>query len=156
MSERDKIIDELKRRIKAGFGASARIYAHDGGVWGSWGRNLPCFHYWELPTEQKLYGRGLYDIILPIQVEYFVKLTRKKDLFEEGREKLTEIQTAIELDERFHVYTADHVKTGEELCISYFVKTTEIAEMLENVLGVALIYEFRFVDQFLGYEEFRH
>ena len=150
MSERDKIVDELKWRIKAGFGQGTRIYAHDGGVWGAWGRNLPCFHYYELPTEQKLHGKGLYDIILPIQVEYFVKLSRKKDLFEEGREKLVEIQTALELDERFNVHNATGCRTTEELCIHYFAKTTEIAEILENVLGVALIYEFRFVDQFLG------
>lgn len=167
MSERDKIVDELKWRLRYKFGQGVRIYASDGGVWGSWGRNLPCFHYYELPTEQKLHGQGLYDITFPIQIEYFARLTRKKDLFEEGREKLTEIQEGIELDERFGRHrevssssnvAAEHIRhlLGEDLCVHYFMKTTEITEILENILGVALLYEFRFVDAFLGYEKFRH
>jgi hypothetical protein len=114
-----------------------------------------------MPDSRKLIGNGLYDIILPIQLEYFVKLTRKAGVFEEGREKLQQVQAAIELDERFTVYMnvdndSKTIKTDNELCVSYEMRTCEIAEILDNTLGVGLIYEFRYVDKFLGYEKFRH
>jgi len=160
-TQRDKLVDELLRRIKFVFGQNTRIYAGDGGIWGAWGRELPCFHYYEMPDSRKLIGNGLYDIILPIQLEYFVKLTRKAGVFEEGREKLQQIQAAIELDERFNVFlnvdsNTTTIRTEEELCIGYEMRTCEIAEILENTLGVGLIYEFRYTDKFLGYEQFRH
>ena len=160
-TQRDKLVDELLRRIKFVFGQNTRIYAGDGGIWGAWGRELPCFHYYEMSDTRKLIGNGLYDIILPIQLEYFVKLTRKAGVFEEGREKLQQVQAAIELDERFTIHTnvdnnSKAIKTNEDICVGYEMRTCEIAEILENTLGVGLIYEFRYVDKFLGYEQFRH
>jgi hypothetical protein len=160
-TERDKIVDELIRRIKFSFGQDSRIYAGDGGIWGAWGRELPCFHYYEQADTRKLIGNGLYDIILPIQLEYFVKLTRKAGVFEEGREKLQQVQNAIELDERFAVHVnvdsnSKTIRTDDELCVSYEMRTCELAEILDNTLGIGLVYEFRYVDKFLGYEKFRH
>jgi len=150
MSKRDDLITELIRRLKSSF-VGTRIYAGDGGVWGKWGRALPAIHYYESPADMTLKRPGVYDITLPIQVEYFVRLGKKGDLFPEGREKLGELQAALELDERFK---SDD--TGQELVYTYSMVANEIVEVLDHVVGVAVIYEFKFTDVFLGYEQYRH
>jgi len=150
MAKRDDLITELLRRLKSGF-SGTRIYAGDGGVWGKWGRYLPVIHYYESPADQVLIKPGKYDITLPIQIEYFTRLGNKKDLFPEGREKLNELQAAIELDERFK---SDDI--GNELVYTYSMVANEIVEVLDHVVGIAVIYEFKFTDVFLGYEQYRH
>lgn len=147
---REKIAKELEYRVREGMGRP-HFYEGDGGVWGIWGRNIPALHVYEGATEHKLIKPGLYDIILPIQVEYISRLSDITKVYDEGREKIEQLQAAIETDERF----TDR-KTGEDLAISYSIETTEIADILSSVLAVAMLYNFRYADKFLGYEPARH
>ena len=147
---REEVSKEIKRRVHEGMGRP-KMYEGDGGVWGIWGRILPAIHIYEGATEHKLIKPGLYDIILPVQIEYISRLSDITKVYEEGREKLEQLQAALELDERLR-------KNGdeEELVIAYSIETTEIADVLSSVLAVAMLYNFRYTDKFLGYEPARH
>lgn len=150
MSKRDDIVNEALRRVKEGM-RRPHTYEGDGGVWGIWGKSLPALHIYEGSTDHNLIKPGLYDIILPVQIEYICKLRDRRNVYREGREKLTELQTAIELDERLR-----QDGDGEDLVISYSIDITEIGEVINSVLAVSVLYNFRYADNFLGYEPLRH
>ena len=147
---RYEVSKEISRRVRKGM-ERPYTYEGDGGVWGKWGRNLPALHIYEGATEHRLIKPGLYDIILPVQIEFITRLNDITKIYEEGRERLEQLQSALELDERLQK-NGD----GEELVISYSIETTEIADILSSVLAVAMLYNFRYTDKFLGYEPARH
>lgn len=76
-------------------------------------------------------------------------------MYEEGRRRLVELQTAIELDERFAQRKGLPDESGD-LAISYWMTADEIVEVVDGVVDVAAIYNFVFTEQFLGYERDRH
>ena len=147
---RSKVSKEVIRRVRKGMGRP-HTYEGDGGVWGKWGRGIPALHIYEGATEHRLIKPGLYDIILPIQIEFISRLSDITKIYEEGRERLEQMQAALELDERLRENGDE-----EDLVISYSIETTEIAEILSSVLAVAMLYNFRYTDAFLGYEPTRH
>jgi len=151
MSKRDDIVNELIRRLKIQF-SDVYYFQGDGGVWGSWGRQLPAIHYYEMPAGWELVKPGMYQVTLPIQLEYFTKLQSKIGLYVEGREKLEKIQQTVELDERF----SKGLTPSGDLAYTYSMVSDEIIEVMDNLLGVGVIYEFKFTERFLGYETYRH
>ncbi|RLF43931.1 MAG: hypothetical protein DRN17_05410 [Thermoplasmata archaeon] len=150
MSKRDDIVNEVIRRVNKGM-EKAYSFQGDGGVWGNWGRSLPALHFYEGATDHELIKPGLYDIELPMQIQYICRLSDSRKVYTEGREKLKKLQTAMELDERLR-----KDGDGEELLISYGMSITEITDILDNVLAVGVVYNLRYTDKFLGYESFRH
>jgi len=151
MSKRDDIVNELIRRLKLQF-SNTYYFQGDGGVWGVWGRQLPAIHYYEMPASWELVKPGMYTVTLPIQIEYFTKLRLKTGLYEEGREKLEELQQAIELDERL----SKELTPSGDLAYTYSIVSDEIIEVMDNLLGVGVIYEIKFTERFLGYQKYRH
>lgn len=143
---------EFKRRLTVGFPATT-IYEGAGGVWGDWSRAIPCLHVYELSAELKgsdTQQRGTYKTVLPIQVEFISRLQNKALLFTEGRGRLVKLQQAIELDRRFKQrYGLD--TAGSDLVVSYHMVANEIVEVIPNVIDVAVVYEFTFIERFLGY-----
>lgn len=150
MGKRDEIIEELKLRLRALDPTPSAIIEGDGGIWGSWGRHLPAVHLYEQASDDEIVKRGLYQITLPIQIEYIVRLNDQSRLYEEGRLKLDQLSTAIELDERFRSQTTD-----VELALTYFRTTSEIADVLDGVIGIGVIYNFIYSETFKGYECYR-
>jgi len=149
---RNLLARELKRRLTVGFPATM-IYEGAGGVWGDWSRAIPCFHIYELTAELKgsdTQQRGVYKTILPVQVEFISRLQNKALLFTEGRGRLLKVQQAIELDRRFK-QSFGLVAPGSDLVVSYHMVANEIVEVIPNVIDVALVYEFTFIERFYGY-----
>lgn len=150
---RERIVKEFKRRINIKF--NNIIYDGEAGSWGKWTREVPCFHIFELATEQNLVKPGLYQVILPIQLDYVYKVAERNLLFTLGKKMLRDVQFAVELDERFSEFQGT-VDKGEDLCIQYFISNTQIVEVIPTTLVAATTYQFVFVDKFLGYESSRH
>lgn len=145
---RQLLSDELFRRLKS---LHIVTFEGDAGVWGEWGRQLPCIHIYEGDTEHELIKPGLYQVMLPISLVYVNRLADRKKINTEGRDQLQKIQCAIELDERF----TDSV-TGNDLVIKYSLVETNIVDILDANVAVGLTYEFFYADRFLGYEINRH
>jgi len=61
------------------------------------------------------------------------------------------LKKALELDVRF-VQNTGLSTPGLELAVSYLMTTNEIVEVIPNVLDVAVLYEFQFVEPFYGYK----
>lgn len=156
---RNQIIEELKRRLEVSKPLkSPTIIEGEGGVWGEWRRELPCIHIFELESTNDYSSRqrpGTYIKTLPIQIDYVSKLTRRDKIYSEGREKLEYLQAAIELDERF-TENKSTSNEGLDLTIDFFMMADKITEVITNTLHVAVMYNFRFAYQHLGYEVKRH
>jgi len=150
IAKRELIAVELKRRLVAAF-ANTAFFEGNGGVWGSWTRELPCIHIFEQTANvlgSNTRNVGVYTNTLPIQIEYVSKLQK---LFTEGRKKLEQLKKALELDVRF-VQNTGLSTPGLELAVSYLMTANEIVEVLPNVIDVAVLYEFQFVEPFYGYK----
>lgn len=154
MSKRDDILVELTRRLRSGLN-NPLVVDGEGGIWGLWGGQLPCVHIFEDATQRTHPKPGVYQITLPIQIEYVSRLSSSRYVYEEGRRRLVELQTAIELDERFAQRKGLPDESGD-LAISYWMTADEIVEVVDGVVDVAAIYNFVFTEQFLGYERDRH
>lgn len=149
---RTLIAMELKRRLTVAF-PNITIYEGSGSVWGEWARALPCFHVYEMVAAlngSDTHNRGLYKTTLPVQVEYVTKLNNRTQLFTEGRTKMLSLQRAIELDRRFG-QNAGTQTLGKDLVVSYLMTANEIVEVIPNVVDVAVMYDFTFVEKFYGY-----
>lgn len=152
IEKREFIAIELKRRLMLTF-ANTTFFEGNGGVWGKWTRELPCIHIAEkaaVVVGSVTRNPGIYNCTLPIQIEYVSKLQNVTQLYTEGRKKLEQVKKALELDVRF-VQNAGLASPGLELVVSYLMTANEIVEVLPNVLDVALLYEFHFVEPFYGY-----
>lgn len=147
MSKRTEIADEVIRRLKTIVPAPVRFVDGTGGIWGNWGRHLPAVHYFEKPDDRVQIKRGLYQVSLPVQIEYIIRVNDKSRMYEEGRVKLDQITTAIELDERLRSSV-----TEKDLVIEYSAVSSEIIDIMDDVLGVGIIYEFVFAEPHKGYE----
>lgn len=151
--KRSLIITELKRRLLASAQLNTpALIEGDGGVWGQWKTRLPCIHIYEMEEQLEYSSRqkpGLYVKILPIQIDYISRLSKKDLIYSEGREKLADLQIAIELDERFK-------NEGIDLTIDYSMSANEIIEVLPSIVHVAVLYNFRYVENHFGYEASRH
>jgi hypothetical protein len=154
MSRREEVIAELRRRLLVKL-PSAIIIEGTGGIWGAWDKKIPCIHLFELPSKRILTKPGIYTVELPVQIEYVVRLGRQDGCNTEGRARLLCLQQALELDERF---TKDrNLRTQSiDLVISYFCGSDEITSPLPNILDAAVLYVFKYVDTFYGYEKSRH
>lgn len=154
MSKREEVIVELKRRIRVKL-PTVPIIEGTGGIWGVWDRKIPCVHIFELPSVRVLSKPGVYLVEFPVQIEFINKLTKQDACYTEGRTKLTILQTAIELDERF---TKDRLLRTQSLDLvhTYFCGADKIAVPLPNVVDAAVLYVFKFSDTFYGYEASRH
>lgn len=141
---------EVVKRLREGLGRP-QIVEGDGGIWGQWGRSLPCVHVYEQTEETEQIKPGLYQALLPVRFEYINKLSDRKRLFSEGREKLHAVQQALELDERLKSSV-----TEQDLVITYDMRANEILELLDSTFCVILVYNFVYADSFLGYESNRH
>lgn len=150
MSKRDDIVTEMIRRLTSAF-PDSYLFEGDGGVWGSWGRQLPAVHYYELTESLEQRKKGVYNVTLPIQIEYFKKMTSRNEMFTEGRATLEELQNAVELDERF----AKGLVRGQDLAYTYSMVSNEIIEVLDSLVGVGVIYEIEYTTPFLGYGKLR-
>lgn len=153
-TKRDELSAEIKRRLRAGLN-SPLIIEGEGGVWGKWSRELPCVHIFEDAAEYDLIKPGLYSVILPVQVEFVTRLTERRAIFSEGREKLNQLQSALELDERFTKGKGTTTES-DDLAISFSMVVSDIVEVVPSVLDVAVVYHFSFTERFLGYESKRH
>lgn len=147
MTKRTDIADEIKRRLKTIVPAPIRFVDGTGGIWGNWGRHLPAVHYYEKPDAKRIVKRGMYQVVLPVQIEYIIRLSDKSKLYDEGRIKLDQITTAIETDERLRSSI-----TEKDLVIDYYATSSEIIDIMDDVLGVGIIYEFVFAEVHKGYE----
>jgi hypothetical protein len=154
MAKRDEIISELQRRITAKFNG-VPIIEGTGGIWGAWDRKLPCIHIFEATSKRELVKPGRYRIELPIQIEYVSKLNKQDACNSEGRAKMSILQKAIELDERF-TKNKNLITEGSELVHEYFCGADEVVTPLPGIVDVAVLYVFRYSDVFYGYEASRH
>ena len=150
MEKRDEISKELISRLRELNPAPVALIEGNGGIWGNWGRNIPVVHIYEEPTEEEIVKRGMYQIVLPIRIEYILRLNDKSQIYTEGRAKLKQLSTVIEQDERFFSRWVD-----KELVIDYYRTTSEIADIMDGVLGVGVIYNFIYAEKFKGYEQNR-
>lgn len=168
--KRDRVAAELKRRLEAALkyktGKCVRIVEGDGGMWGSWNTtSLPVVHWFEDSTaytyQEARERPGVYEVSMPVQLEYIVAVCDKQKIYQEAREALGRLRRAIELDERFAEnggIKGDFGQTvaGEELCIWYGVDATEAVEVANNTLDIAVVYTFIFTEKHLGYTKERH
>jgi len=150
---RDRIIEEVIRRVLAHNAfANCIVYEGSGGVWGVWGRELPCLHIIEKESSEKIVKRGLYEIDLPIQLEYVYSIAPadRKRANKHGRLYLQYMKQALELDENL-LEGINTDSLGDKLVIRYNRIATEIAEVVDDTLDVACVYNFVFAEKFLGY-----
>ena len=147
MSKRSDIADEVIRRLKTITPAPVRFVDGTGGIWGNWGRSLPAVHYYEKPDERVIVKRGMYQITMPVQIEFIIRVNNKSLMYDEGRLKLEQIISAIEIDERLR-----SAVTEKDTVIDYYSVSTEIIDIMDDVLGVGIIYEFVYADKHKGYE----
>jgi hypothetical protein len=153
IAKRELIAVELKRRLVAAF-PNTTFFEGNGGIWGTWTRELPCIHIFEQTATvlgSNTRNIGVYTNTLPVQIEYVSRLQNRSQLFTEGRKKLEQLKKALELDVRF-VQNAGLSQPGLELAVSYLMTTNEIVEVIPNVIDVAVLYEFQFVEPFYGYK----
>jgi len=148
--KREAIVKEFLRRLKSVNPGYKAIYEGDGGIWGNWGHLTPAAHVYELPTEERIATRGMYEIRLPIQVLIIVKLSDKSKLYTVGRRKLLALSTGIEQDERFKSFD-----TNKELVVTYWRSNTELTDILDGVIGIGAIYQFVYAEKAKGYEQGR-
>ena len=148
MSEtRDAIIRELKARVRT-ISKDLRIVEGTGGFWGKWSRDLPVVHFFENAAGSTLTRPGLYRVEWDIQLEYVRRISNSgKNLYTEGRQFLSELQAAVEIDESFKDRT-----TGKNLVYQYYKTADEIVEVSPSVVNTATIYNFVFFEEF-GYNE---
>lgn len=142
-TKRDAIIVELKKRL-----AEAKwqnkvpwIYEGDGGIDNV--DQFPSVFLYELEEQvnsSDVYRKGLYQKTLPIQIEYFIKITDRKKVPAEGRKIIKLLTSALELDDRF-----------SGLTIQYYMSGNTIVEMRDGVVDVVVLYEFVYADKFMGY-----
>lgn len=154
LPKRDSIVIELKRRLKKGLG-NISIIEGNGGIWGSWDRTLPCIHFYEMPTSKQLIKPGKYQVEFPIQLEYVNKLNSQLSVYTEGRNKLSKLEKAIELDERF-TENFSLPTQGQDLVSSFSCVADEIMSPLPGVVDVGVVYVFKYTEAFHGYELKRH
>lgn len=127
----------------------------------------PVHRGWDMPPELQLPStyifedketvrksetgqRGLYEKVLPIQIEHFVKrASRKEELYPKANDILRQLVTAIELDENLRKGGPD--TTGPELVVGYGMISNDIVEMSHEVVNVILVYQVSYYDTFLGY-----
>jgi hypothetical protein len=96
-------------------------------------------------SEEVSYNKpGKYEKVLPIQIEYFHKLTDPAAIYSEGRRILQAINAVIETDDRF-----------AELCVKYHMVANQCYEMRVGVVDVVVVYRFYYVDSFLGHDSRR-
>jgi len=87
---------------------------------------------------------------MPVQIEYIIRVNDKINMYDEGRLKLEQIITAVEIDERLRSSI-----TEKDMVIDYYSVSTEIIDIMDDVLGVGIIYEFVYADTHKGYECYR-
>lgn len=142
-SKRDAIIAELKKRVDGARWQNKVpwIFEGDGGIDNV--EQFPSVFLYELEevvTSSDVYRKGLYQKTLPIQIEYFIKITDRKKIPAEGRKIIKLLSSALELDDRF-----------SDLTIQYYMTGNTIVEMRDGVVDVVVLYEFVYVDKFMGY-----
>jgi len=152
--KRDSIVKEVKRRLIAGLGDIPLIEGN-GGIWGKWDRKIPCLHFYEMPTQKNKVKPGIYQVEWPIQIEYVSRLSRVDLVYTEGRAKLQALLKAVELDERL-TENFSLPNQGKDLVDSYSCVADEIMSPMPNIVDVGVVYLFKYVDIFNGYEQFRH
>ena len=144
---RTSIVNELKRRVYT-IDESLKVVEGTGGFWGKWAGQLPVIHFFENAAERELTRKGLYKIEWSVQIEFVNRWSNdRNDLYDEGRRHLDELQSAIEIDERFTCKD-----TGKDLVAAYFMAADEIVEVTRNVVNTAAIYNFIFFEEF-GYTD---
>ena len=150
MDKREEISKELLSRLVTLDPLPVALIEGNGGIWGNWGRNIPVVHVYEQATEDDIVKRGMYQIVLPIMVQYIIRLNDKSKIYTEGRAKLRQLISVIEQDERFFSRWVE-----KELVIDYYRTTSEIADIMDGVLGVGVVYNFIYAEPFEGYECYR-
>lgn len=142
-SKREAIIAELRRRVAEAKWQNSTpwIYEGDGGVDNV--EQFPSVFLYELSEQvasSDVHRKGLYQKTLPIQIEYFIKISDRKKIPAEGRKIISLLASSLELDDRF-----------SDLTIQYYMVGNTIVELREGVVDVVVLYEFVYVDRFLGY-----
>lgn len=142
-SRRDAIIAELKNRVAAAKWQNKVpwIYEGDGGIENV--EQFPSVFLYEMEEQvnsSDVYRKGLYQKTLPIQIEYFIKITDRKKIPAEGRKIIKLLSDSLELDDRF-----------SNLTIQYYMAGNTIVEMRDGVVDVVVLYEFVYADKFMGY-----
>lgn len=144
---RNEIVEEFRRRLKVMKG--------------------PVFRGWDMPPEiqtpstyifedkeevrkSETEQRGLYEKVLPIQIEHFVKrASRKEELYPKANDILRQLVSAIELDENLR--KGGPGGPGPELVVGYGMTENDIVEMSHEIVNVILVYRVSYYDTFLGF-----
>jgi len=136
VSQRERIISELRRRLALVFPA-AQI---DRGFAGESVSTYDHFYLIDLPESLELSerGRGQYRCTFPISLSYWIQCD-PKEMFTIGNDLMERIRLAIELDERFAG------PDGKGLCISYRLDEGAMLWYDEGVLDVELMFMFEYV-----------
>ena len=144
---RDEIVEEFRRRLEVMRGPVKR------------GWDMPpelltpstyIFEDKETVRKSETTRQGLYEKVLPIQIEHFVKrASRKEELYPKANDILRQLVTAIELDENLRKGGPDG--PGPELVVGYGMIENEIVEMSHEIVNVILVYQASYYDTFLGY-----
>lgn len=137
-SKRELIIEELKSRLKSIDGV-VRIVEGGGSIEEL--QDFPTVFIFEEQEVSECTKIGMYEKTLPVQIEFFIKLSDTSLVYPEGRKVLREITTALEIDDRF-----------SELCVKYAMSANQIFEMRPGVVDVVVVYDFVYVEKFLGHD----
>lgn len=143
MSKREDLIVELKKRIENSSGGyPLTVVEGSGGLEDL--KNFPTVFLFEDREDTAYQKPGMYYKTLPIQIEFFQRLANVNDTYSEGKKILEAICTAIETDDRFN-----------EICVQYSMIANQIIELRDGVVDVIVVYEFVYVDKFLGHDASR-
>lgn len=114
----------------------------------------PCIWVYVDDESPKYVKYGVYNISLPIYIEYYKKGIKKNDVYHFATAMKAELKTALETDERM---TITYNKILQDLVSKYYRVATNYIYYVEPhaVVGVSMTYMFEFVDTFKGLERRR-
>jgi len=143
---RDEIVEEFRRRLEVMRGPVKR------------GWDMPpeiltpstyIFEDKEKVQKSDVERRGLYEKVLPLQIEHFAKRApSKEELYPKANAIMRQLVAAIELDENLRKGGPDG--PGPELVVGYGMIENDIVEMSHEVVNVILVYQVSYYDTFLG------
>jgi hypothetical protein len=144
---RDEIVEEFRRRLQVMKGPVHRGWDYTTEIQTP---STYIFEDKETVRKSEVQRQGLYEKVLPLQIEHFVKrASRKEELYPKANDILRQLVTAIELDENLRKGGPDG--PGPELVVGYGMTENDIVEMSHEVVNVILVYQVSYYDTFLGF-----
>jgi len=140
-AKRERIIDEIKRRLRVKWPA----YKIDRGYPGmDPTKQLPAIWIFEGGETFEHVSAGKYILSLTVIVEYFKKVRTGPNSYEDGNEMLTDLWNAIEFDQRF----AEN--DGADLVVSYGPTEREVILWEGGICDSTITFVFRYTENSPG------